>query len=120
MQIREALAQLADELGNVATLFKRCLDHDARGDVVKDLVKDIIAQLINRAVLRAINFENAVVGPLALCFLVVFAGMIETWHGMCVWKGATRKHETIQRAHTRKRTYTYTVARALTRAWRHL
>ena len=78
MQIREALAQLADELGNVATLFKRCLDHDARGDVVKDLVKDIIAQLINRAVLRAIiNFEDAEVGSLALALFVVFARMIK-------------------------------------------
>ena len=78
MQIREILAQLGDEVGDIATLFKRRLDYDASGGVMKDFVEDIVAQLISCAVLRAINFENAVVGPLALCFLVVFAGMIET------------------------------------------
>ena len=116
MQIREILAQLGDEVGNIAALFKRRLDYDARGGVMKDFVEDIVAQLISCAVLRAIiNFENAVVCSLALALFVIFAGMIETWHGMCVWKGATRKHETIQRAHTRKHTYTYTytVARCI-------
>ena len=112
MQIREP-AQLTDEVGDIAALFKRRLGYDASGGVMKDFVEDIVAQRISCAVLRAINFENAVVGPLALCFLVVFAGMIETWHGMCVWKGATRKHETIQRAHTRRHTYTYTVERCI-------
>ena len=77
VQIREALPQLADELGNVATLFKRRLDHDASGGIVKHLVKDIVAQLINRAVLRAINFEDAEVGSLALALFVVFARMIK-------------------------------------------
>ena len=37
MQVRETLAQRGNEPGNIATLFKRGLDDDACGNVVKDL-----------------------------------------------------------------------------------
>ena len=47
VQIHEALAQRADELGDVATLFKWGLDHDARGNITEDFVEYVVAQIIS-------------------------------------------------------------------------
>ena len=48
VQIREALAQRADDLSNLAPLLEWDLDHHTRGNVVKHLLEDV-AQLISNA-----------------------------------------------------------------------
>ena len=127
MQVGEALAQGADELGDLTFLFKGDLDEDPHCHRVEYLVERV-AEFVDSAILRAIDLEHAIIRPLALVLLLVLSGMVETLSIHRAWRGCdtNTKHSGAQErtrdsdsasmldthTHTRTQAHTHTCTHA--------